>query len=76
MSVQVTGVAEPSGEVRVYLDTVAPETFIGGSYDGVNDSSDESFNLQPGQQLCFLWSNVEPIGGTATATVFYERQTA
>lgn len=64
-----SAVTEP--EARVYVNTEAPTAFVGGTYTGSNDASDENLTLRPGQRLICRWRDGDP-GAVATLSVFGE----
>lgn len=72
LAVRITEATDPTGELFVYLDEVAPSTIVAGTHDGAGDVSDEDFRLSPGQRLIFDWFDIDPTSGTATAVVSYD----
>lgn len=73
IGVQVsTNTLEPIA--KVYLNTISPTTFIGGTYTGSNDSSDQSVTLLQGQTLICQWTTAD-VGATATLSLYGTKNT-
>ena len=59
--------SEPTA--KVYVDSVDPIHFIGGTFTGSNDSSDQSVVLLQGQKLICVWTLAD-VGATVTLSVY------
>jgi hypothetical protein len=52
----------------LYLGEPSPLNFLGGTYDGNNDSTDLAVTLQHGQYLTGVWAGGDP-GAVATLSL-------
>lgn len=53
---------------RVYRGSESESNFIGGTYTGTLDSSDESLDIANGEALLFVWEGAD-VGANCIATV-------
>lgn len=68
ISVTVTSAtSEPTA--KVYVDSVDPTKFIGGTFTGSNDSSDQTVQLLQGQKIICVWTLAD-VGARATLSVY------
>lgn len=59
--------AEPTA--RIYLGSVSPQNFIGGTYTGSTDSSDQSVTVLPNQNIICVWTGGDP-GAQGTLSLY------
>jgi hypothetical protein len=57
----------------LYLDSVGPSNFVGGTWSGNNDASDEDLVLERNQRLYAVWTG-GTAGRNATVSVFGTRE--
>jgi hypothetical protein len=55
-------------QARVYRDSEAPSRFLGGTYDGNNDSAVAKTFLSTGQSVVVVWSGCT-VGAQCTVTL-------
>lgn len=59
-------------EADVYVGTMSPANFLGGTYSGSKDQSDEDVTIPPGTPLICVWTGGDP-GAEATLSIFGTR---
>lgn len=62
-----SAISEPTA--KVYVDSESPENYLGGTFTGSNDASNESQTLRQGQKLICVWSLAD-VGASATLSIF------
>jgi hypothetical protein len=65
--IATTATSEPTA--KVYVDSIDPTHFIGGTFTGSNDSSDQTVVLLQGQKIICVWTLAD-VGARVTLSVY------
>lgn len=70
IAVQTDGfIANWGIEARVYVGPAISQNILGGTYDGLNDSTDVDVEIGSGEVITAVWSNPTGLAGFPTITM-------